>query len=238
MIIIPQIVETVVSRLRKTGKILTISCVSGSKYRITTDVNISLKGGDYITISGTTQFNNENVKVISVESRNVFTVDNGISSLTDETSGLWVANAPYFVFGSYAELMEWLKNRNDSKTFKNQRFPLVALIDYGTESISNQENIYEETNLYMILLTPTDVNWTNTRRLQESFIKTLYPLYYELIYEFKRNKDKFFHIMPSDKPLHEKTDCFFVGSEKSQNIINEFVDAIEIKNLKIKILNN
>jgi hypothetical protein len=107
-----------------------------------------------------------------------------------------------------------------------------------TGTYNSTFDAFDYDNLTFIIANITDPTYTAARRLELSFKPTLYPLYEEFMTKLRFSKS----IIPNSVvPYleHTKIDRFFWGSQLNPqgNVVNDHLDAIEIKDLKIKIQN-
>lgn len=137
------------------------------------------------------------------------------------------------------EVLEVLKQL-DSAQRADVKFPLVILICDFEEMIGQSGSMggrFETARLNMIICNNTIPTYRQNERLENNFKPTLYPIYHALrdaILNSSNNQSMTIEDIP-----HTKIDRYFWGREQiygnDANITNDFIDAIEIKNLQVKI---
>jgi len=136
-----------------------------------------------------------------------------------------------FHYGSSIQILQKLVKLNEGITTKN-RFPLIALFQPFDEVIGTgfqiQLNIKK-----LVIATLTNSTDEVPKRYQKTFVPILYPIYYELLNQIIMSK-QFLTTSPGFIS-HTKNDD--PGSPPPKgSTFNEFVDAIELYNLKLKVL--
>lgn len=145
----------------------------------------------------------------------------------------------YFMHGHPLDIVNQLSAKNKDATLKFQRFPLIALFQDFTETKGRTMAYNSEVSLNLIIATTTNPNYTSAQRYDNSFRTVLYPLYDEFMQKlFESCK---FADLADDLIPHEKIDRLFWGKQglygNTGNIFNDYIDAIEIKNLNLKVKN-
>lgn len=224
------VIASIVDAMRDTAIISAIVDNGDDTYKITADPK-DVSNGDYITISDTPGFNGE-FPVSSVSSTYFYISKTSGQAIT--TFGSYKANAPYYDHGPVKELIETLAQKSKSEDHRGQRFPLIWLVNPTPEEKAKSPVVYSETdNLKIVLMKDTQPNLKETERFDLNFKPILRPLCDKFIY----------YIMQSASIVGTKNTDFprreiylpFYGGESTGNIINDFIDAIEITNLKLKL---
>lgn len=135
---------------------------------------------------------------------------------------------PYFMYGSFPEMINRLIDKDAGKLTKYQKYPLILLpmpfdceeIDYGVSAIISPVIIARSKPLIR-----TD------ERYEYSFDPTLYPL----LRLFKQELESSREINETDIKI-KWTDHPYWRIDGNANMGNDYVDAIEIKNLKLNFL--
>lgn len=145
----------------------------------------------------------------------------------------------YFQHGHPLEVIAELQKLSQGTTTKNQRYPLVALFRDFPEEKGTGNGIYSEVTLNMIIAVRTEPTYTSDKRKEKSFLPILYPIYNRLM-ELITKSPKFMKPQGQTGMLkHTKIDHYFWGRESvygaDANIFQDWIDCIEIKNLKIKV---
>jgi len=140
---------------------------------------------------------------------------------------------PFYMYGHRLEISRELLKKNQDKTYKYQKYPLIALRMDISEPYS--EGI-TELSLNIAILCFTDKNWNAEDRMTNVFKPVLYPLYERFMKELRTSG--LFYWQGSELPDHTKIDRPYWGIESTEgntkNIFNDPLDAIEIVDLKLK----
>jgi hypothetical protein len=138
---------------------------------------------------------------------------------------------------SFDELIETLNQLDQSGEERYKKYPLVGLMRDFREQRGREAGIYCEVNLRIIIAHQTVNTYKEQDREQKVFRPVLYPIYYELMRQLAYHK-MVFQFGP-DEIRHDKTDRAYWGTRQQQgtdkNMLNDYVDAIEIENLTLKI---
>jgi len=139
---------------------------------------------------------------------------------------------PYFLHGHISDVIAQLSEKTKSSTYKYQKYPLIILVQDFKETVKNDYLV--EVDVTIIIVAESRPDFTASERMTATFKPVLYPLYSLLIEEFEKSKD--FHQYEFD---HDKTDRMYWGKTgiygNTGNIANDFLDAIEIENLKLTL---
>lgn len=142
----------------------------------------------------------------------------------------------HYLHGHPLEVIETLGQRSKSKTFKFQKYPLVALFQDFPEQVNTEPGYMAEVTLHMVIARLTKNDYKADQRYENNFKPVLYPIYYDLMAEI--NKSRAFTTYGQYNIPHTKWDRLYWGREglygKDGNIFNDWIDCIEIKNLKLK----
>jgi hypothetical protein len=159
-----------------------------------------------------------------------------VDIMTDVVELMQATTEVNFLYGHPIEVVNTLKEWTKGREKKFSKFPLIVLFQDFEEVKGSHAAINSEVSLNLVLCTDTDPKYKSSERYEATFKPTLYPLYNLLLNKietcgfFERN----FDLIP-----HVKIDRVYYGSEgNNKNIFNDYIDAIEIKNLELKILNN
>lgn len=138
---------------------------------------------------------------------------------------------PYFYAGHRLSIGNILTNRSINNS--QQSFPFVAL-RLGTPF--TMVDGYPSYKLNILIATDTKKDIRETKRVDQKFIPTLYPLY-DSFFKSLRDSGLFRWAGYQKMPDHIAAERFFLGvqgQEKNErNIFPEPIDAIEIMDLKI-----
>lgn len=142
-----------------------------------------------------------------------------------------------YQYGHKRELIDTLSQMDPDGTLRFRKYPLIYLVQDFRERRGQQAGVYAETSLNIIIAHQTDPTYKITDRMAQVFKPVLYPIYYSLIKQLatipqtlQGNQD----VIP-----HDKWDRSFWGTQAvggtSDLKLNDYVDAIEIQNLDLKI---
>ena len=136
------------------------------------------------------------------------------------------ADAPYYYFGHPLEIVNTLMEKDSSDVWKLKKYPAIFLFHDFEETRNKFES---EAELRIIIVTDTRPEWKAADRYTNVFVPTLIPLYERFIYELGRTTGISFG------GEHRVKLYPYWGSESTgANVANDYADAIEIKNCKIK----
>lgn len=141
--------------------------------------------------------------------------------------------APYYMIGHPLEIANRLKEKDQDKVYKYQKYPLIALRLDIPEPSKGGLTFY---NLNIAILDYNDPKWNSEERLENKFKPVLVPLYLSFI-EKLASVGKFSWDMTQDIPPHTPIRRYFWGTETKEGntayIFDDPLDAIEIIDLKI-----
>ena len=145
--------------------------------------------------------------------------------------------ALHYDHGHPAEIIETLRQKDDTQTFRFDKYPLIALFQDFDEVVKPNSGIQSEVSLNLIIARPTLPEYKASERYEKNFRPFLYPAYDELLYQI--NKSKAFLTKGVSLIEHTKIDRLYWGRKglfrNQGNIFNDWLDCIEIKNLKLKV---
>lgn len=140
-------------------------------------------------------------------------------------------NAITFIYGSSNEMVETLVQMDKSPSHKYNIWPAFLLfLDLSTNTTSNAGN-YPEIKLQMAIVMPTDPKYKAAERYEHIFEPILYPLWREFI---KQLADSGCFADYESTISYTKYDRPYWG--RKGNTLNEVVDAIELKDLTLKLI--
>ena len=167
-----------------------------------------------------------------------------IGEVVAATSAARVAaggSAVHYEHGPWAEIEATLQSMTNSAglfmpdgvTPVPKKYPLICLIQDFPEDIGGTDYYGIATLPIILIATITDNKFKSAKRLTETFKPILLPIYEEFLYQLTASR----HINAgSVKQLpHRKWNRMFWGKQKAGTALNDFVDAIEINNLKLTL---
>lgn len=143
-------------------------------------------------------------------------------------------DAPYYLYGTFNYVANYLNELDKVPAGKAKQYPLIALIMPFTESNGKDQFIRSEVSLTIGFIVSSTDDYTNPQRYINSF-SILYPLY-ELFLQKLIDSKRFNNIDEGLIP-YDKTDLLY-WSSTNNNILNDKIDAIEVKNLELQLNKN
>lgn len=140
-----------------------------------------------------------------------------------------------YQYGHIQELLETLFQMTKSPEEYLKKYPLVYLVQ-DFEEERGTTGYYADVRLNIIIAHSTVNTYKITDRMRLVFKPVLYPIYYALL-DAMANHPSILQGAEESIP-HRKTDRSYWGSNKidgNQNVLNDYVDAIELENLNLKI---
>jgi hypothetical protein len=250
MIYIPELIGEAVDRMRKSGD-YTNATASGKTYTIT--AKNDLRENEWIILLATAGIGFEYVFpiIFTDELEELLTDANVIGQFraTNVTSttfqitstellpavGSWKSLEPFYLFGHRLEIANRLTEKDKDSIYKYQKYPLIALRLPIIESV---DQYIHDVSLNVVILWYTDKSYTAKQRYDNVIHPKLMPLYFDFMDSIQQSDS----IMTLGRPEHDKVDRLFWGiSENEGNakyIFNDPLDAVEIINLKLSILDS
>lgn len=142
---------------------------------------------------------------------------------------------PYYEHGHPIEIVNTLLEKTENNVLKFKKFPLIALLeDFETES---RTGIFKtKAKLNILFITETDPDYKASDRYTNSFDLVLTPIYDLFVKHLKRKRG--IHVNHNSIP-HNTIYHLYWGKKglygNTSNIFNDHIDAIEIKNLDLKV---
>lgn len=136
-----------------------------------------------------------------------------------------------YMYGPPKQIIATLQGWNG--TSKAQaKYPIVALFQPFEESKGTDPGFDAVENIRMIIGRQSDPAWLPDKRYATNFIPVLYPIYDELMNQLFFDKNV---IAYAGTIKHIKTDWPFWDDGKDNNPFEDWLDVIEIKNMKLNI---
>jgi len=213
--VIADIISDVVDSIRETGTIDSVVFNSGVS---TVTTNNSLTERDIIVI------NSIDYKVFGVSSTE-YKVNGDVSGQTS-----WRAYAPYFMDGHLLDISNRLVEMDVSaENFKYKKYPLIVLIqDIKMQKFDGPK---VEADLDFRIVDNTEVSYDTKDRREKKFKPILDPLYSKFI----KAIDDFIGIDITSEDWEVIRRYYWGSSLNDQNIFADFLDAIEINQIKTQI---
>ena len=137
----------------------------------------------------------------------------------------------YYMYGHPKEIAIRLQELSNSPTEGQKKFPLIILFT----DITIEKNIigfYGSARLRMLVANFTQPEYISEQRTELNFKPILHPIKDELINQIDRHSQFTYE----DELKYSETDMYFYGSQiNDKNIFNDYIDAIELKDIRINI---
>lgn len=148
----------------------------------------------------------------------------------------------HYDYGHPLEIIKTLAQKDKSDSYVFKKYPLVALFQDFKETTSTADGIQGliEVELHLIIASGTKPDYKAKERYTHNFKPILNPIYLKLLQGiYKSGK---FLVYNSDRVVHNKFDRLYWGNAglygNRKNIFNDFLDVIEIRNLRLKTYKN
>lgn len=142
----------------------------------------------------------------------------------------------HYLHGHPMEIIETLSQKAKSNVHKWKKYPLVALFQDFPERKFSEPGIESEPSLHLIIARATAPTYKADQRYEKNFKPVLYPIYVELLNQISISK--VFMTYGTSQIPHVKIDRLYWGREglygNEGNAFNDWVDCIEIRDLKLK----
>lgn len=139
--------------------------------------------------------------------------------------------------GSFDELIEDLSQKDGSREERYKKYPLIYLVRDFEEVRGREAGIYCSVSLRVIIVHQTEQTYKITDRETKVFRPVLYPIYNEFMRQLSLSP--MINQSGVENLRHIKIDRAYWGKNQQQGsnktALNDFVDAIEIRNLELKI---
>jgi hypothetical protein len=145
-----------------------------------------------------------------------------------------------YQYGHFRELIVTLGQWDLDPLLRVGKYPMIYVVQDFVERRGKLAGVYAELSLQVIVCHQTEADYKITDRYANVFKPVLYPIYYSLMKNLALSNMTF----PSSPDLisHDKYDRSFWGTSKvvgsggtDRSVLNDFVDAIDIQNLQLKI---
>lgn len=138
-----------------------------------------------------------------------------------------------FVPGTPLEITDVLDVMGKQPTGDPKRYPLIGVFLPIREGKGQRIGIEGIDSLRICIAMVSDATIRTPERYEKNFKPILYPIYYEFLNQL--SLDKRIMSTGSNGFKHTKIDWPYYDPEKQANAFNEFVDAIEIRDLELLI---
>lgn len=146
-----------------------------------------------------------------------------------------------FSKSSFDELIETLKQADGDPVEKYHKYPLVHLVQDVVINRGEEINVFGSANINLVIIHQTEQTYKIDDRDLKVFKPVIWPIYWELFRQFKKSKWIFGSYTVTGEFRHKVIKRAFWGNrqlEGSKNILNDFVDAVEIRDFPLKLNNS
>lgn len=137
----------------------------------------------------------------------------------------------HYEHGHPVEIIETLRQKDESNKYKFSKYPLVALFQDFPEDHNRSDGLIDA-SLHVVICRSTDNKYKAKDRYAYNFIPYLYPIYEELLRQIDRHP-----FSVGYEQRHTKIDRLYWGKEglygNEGNMFDDYLDAIEINNLRL-----
>lgn len=143
-----------------------------------------------------------------------------------------------FSKSSFDELIENLFQADKSGVQRFNKFPLTHLVQDMVINRGTDVGIYGTAVINIIFIHQTQSIYKIEDRDAKVFKPVLWPMYYSFFEQLKKNNWIFQSDATTGEFPHRVIKHAFWGDRQlqgSKNILNDYVDAIEVQNLQLKI---
>lgn len=142
---------------------------------------------------------------------------------------------PFNVYYDWGHDLEVIRNLSakDKSLSKPKKYPLVWFVMNFKESMGNIGLYAKLNSVQMYIMMDTRVNYSMAERRDTTFLPILYPVYAELIKQISLSDT--FRTISADQIQHTKIDMPYWSKDGSSNFYNDFIDAIQIADLKLDV---
>jgi hypothetical protein len=161
----------------------------------------------------------------------IYTMFSDIVKIAGETYGKEL----FFTFGPRKEIIESLVAMSKSNATSLKKYPLIALVG-DCPITKSEQNVYGEVTCNFIIAVLSDINTKAEQRNKNKYVAELQPVYKQFIESIMSSR--LFSTAYEPTLRHELNLKFDYAKGRLQfenAVSNDIIDAIEIKNLKLKI---
>lgn len=142
----------------------------------------------------------------------------------------------YYEWGHQPEITQKLTALDASKNKKSFKYPLMWLVMDFKESHGVNMDVYAKTSPFsFVFAVGTDPLYTEQQRRDKSFLPTLLPMYQTFLQALSEQssfRKPYGPLIKHDSALRP-----YWGHGTNHNLFNDFIDAIEITNLQLEVVN-
>ncbi len=137
---------------------------------------------------------------------------------------------------SYNELLENLAQADGSPEERFNKYPLIHLVQDVVVDRGSEVGVYGTASLNIVFIHQTEQTYKIEDRDEKVFKPVLWPMYYDFLAQLYNSGWVVFNDVGEYR--HQVIKRAFWGNRKlkaaGEMILNDFVDAIEVRNLNLK----
>jgi len=156
----------------------------------------------------------------------------------DVVDSMRIDETPYYLYGHPLEVINTLSEYEKHPKMKFKKYPLIILFQDFEETKGRHQAINADVSLNLVICTNTLAKYKSAERYELNFKPVLYPLY-DLFLEKLERSGYFSGALGNFQ--HVKIDRMYWGKNglysNEGNVFNDRLDAIEIRNLELSVLN-
>lgn len=140
-----------------------------------------------------------------------------------------------YQYGHPAEILETLKQRDESQSLRYRKYPLVALFT-DIEETKGVKGVYSNADITLMVVHHTRPDYKADERLEKSFKPVIHPIVDALLKGIANSP----YFLDGDPDLIERieTDRFYLGRQGAAggeaNLANDYLDGTELK-MKLRV---
>lgn len=139
---------------------------------------------------------------------------------------------------SFNELIETLSQADKSGEERYNKYPLIHLVQDITIERGQDAGLFGTATLNIIFIHQTKQTYKIEDRDEKVFKPVLWPMYYMFLEQLKKNNWIMGDFDTTGEFRHRVIKRAFWGNRQlksSESILTDFVDALEVQNLQVKI---
>jgi len=141
-----------------------------------------------------------------------------------------------YMYGPIKQVVTELQTWTENPDYSKKKYPIVCLIQPFEETINPSNGVNTLALPRIIIGRQSEASWNTSERYANNFRPVLYPIYETLLDEM--DNEKRIEATQGNGFSHTKIDWPYWDDSKDSNPFSDRLDIIEIKNLKINIINN
>lgn len=139
----------------------------------------------------------------------------------------------YYRWGHKEETAGALAGLDKGVTTKTQKYPLVWLVMDFEETKGDNVQVYAKTGFSFVFCVNSKPDYTEQERRDKSFLPLLLPMYASFMNNIGKNSS--FRRPDPSLIKHSMILRPYWGTNQQKNMFNDWLDAIEIRNLKLDV---